>query len=307
MIDSTATVTSQWFLNGVANLQQELTATERQLSSGYRIQDASDAPAQTSALVALGSSLATVQDYQTNLARVQSEAEGGDQAIGSAVSLIESARTLAAQGADTTTSAATDQSLASQVQNIQQQIVGLANTTVAGRYIFGGSADQTPPYQFDAASATGVDQLTASTAGEVFVNPQGLPVYQPLTAQQIFDPVDATGAPTATNTFAALEALQTALSTGNQANVSAALASLENVSGYLNQQQAYYGTAEQNIAAEQNTAASQSTALQTQIASIRDTDVTQAASDLAEEQTAQSAAYGAEAEISPKSLFDYLG
>ena len=35
--------------------------------------------------------------------------------------------------------------------------------------------------------------------------------------------------------------------------------------------------------------------------------VTQAASDLAEEQTAQTAAYSSEAAISRKSLFDYLG
>ena len=93
----------------------------------------------------------------------------------------------------------------------------------------------------------------------------------------------------------------------DQAGIAAAVTSLQSASDYLGQQQAYYGTAEQSITSEQNNSASQSTALQAQISGIRDTNVTQAASDLTEESTAQTAAYSAEAEISPKSLFDYLG
>jgi hypothetical protein len=43
------------------------------------------------------------------------------------------------------------------------------------------------------------------------------------------------------------------------------------------------------------------------IAGIRDTNVPEAATDLATETTDQAAAYGAQAAISKKSLFDYLG
>jgi flagellar hook-associated protein 3 FlgL len=307
MTVSAATAGSQWFLNGVANIQQELTTTERQLSSGYQIQDASDSPAQTPALVQLGSQLATVQNYQTNLTRVQAEASGADQAIGSAISLIENAQTLGAEGADSTATAATRQTLAGQIQGIQQQVVGLANTNVAGRYIFGGSVDQSPPYQVDTASASGVDSLTTSNGSEQVVNPAGQLVYQPLTAQQIFAPVDSTGAAATGNTFVALQSLETALTNNDQAGIASALTSLRSASVYVNQQQAYYGTAEKGLTSEQNNAANQTTALQVQISGIRDTNVAQAASNLTEEQTAQTAAYSAEAEISTKSLFSYLG
>jgi flagellin-like hook-associated protein FlgL len=61
------------------------------------------------------------------------------------------------------------------------------------------------------------------------------------------------------------------------------------------------------MTSEQNNATDQVTALKTQIGNIRDTDFAQAATDLATEQTDQAAAMGSEAEISPKSLFDYLG
>jgi flagellar hook-associated protein 3 FlgL len=296
-----------WFLNGLANLQQQEARTQRELSSGFQINDASDSPSQTPELIQLGSSLARAQSWQTNIASVQTEATAADQAIGSGISLIQSAETLAAQGGNTTTSAATAQTLAAQVKGIQQQLVSIANTTVDNRAIFGGDQDQTAPYQYDAASATGVDRLTAQTSTRVIADPNGQPVYQPLTARQIFDPEDATGAPTANNTFAALQSLYTALQANNQPAVASALTSLQSASTYLNQQQAYYGAAEQRLTNESNTAANLITNLQAQIGNIRDTNVAQAATDLTQESTDQSAALGAEAEISQKTLFDYLG
>src|ERR1019366_4826118 len=297
-----------WFLNGIANLQQQELQPQRALSSGYRVNDAADSPAQTPDLVRLGSSLASVQAYQTNLSNVQAEATTADQAIGTGFSLIQSARSLAAQGANTTSTAATRQTIAIQIQNIQQQIVSIGNTAVQGRYIFGGNQDQSPPYQYDASSATGVDVLTAQTSGRVIVNTQGQTVYQGLTAQQILGPVDATGLPTANSTLAALQSLVTALQANDQPGIATILTSLQTASSWLNQQQAYYGAAEQRLTSEQNTAANQATALQVQIGNIRDTNVAQAATELTQESTNQSAALGAEAELAnSKTLFSYLG
>lgn len=297
-----------WFLNGMANLKQQETQTQKALSSGYQINDASDSPSQTPELVQLGSSLASVQAYQTSLNNVKAEATTADQAIGTGISLIQNAVSLAAQGANTTSTASTRQTIAIQIQNIQQQLVSIGNTAVQGRYIFGGSQDQSPPYQYDAGSPTGIDVLTTQTAGRVIANPQGQAVYQGLTGQQIFAPVDATGAPTANNTFAALQSLVTALQANDQAGITTSLTSLQTVSDYLSQQQASYGASEQRLTTEQNTAANQSTALLVQIGNIRDTNVAQAATQLTQESTYQAAAIGAEAELAnSKTLFSYLG
>lgn len=301
------TVGTAWFLQGISNLQTEQTQVQRELSSGYQVLDASDAPAQTPELVNLGSSLAQVQEYQTNLTRVQSEASTADQSLGSAITLVQNAQTLAVEGANTTTTAATRQILATQIQNIQQQLVSTANTTVEGRYIFGGDNDTSAPYQYDATSATGVDQLTPQNSTQTITNPSGQTVYQPLSAQTIFNPVDATGAPTASSTFAALQSLATALSANDSTGIASAIDSLGTASTYLNQQQAYYGTSEQRLTSEQNTSANQVTALQVQISNIRDTNETQAATQLTQLSTDESAAYAAQAAIPVKSLFDYLG
>jgi flagellar hook-associated protein 3 FlgL len=307
MIISSATVGSEWFLNGTSILQQQLTQTQRQLSSGYKVQDASDSPSQTPELVGLGSSLAAVQAYQANLVRVQTEASGADTALSSSISLLDRARTLAVQAANTTTTPDGLAAISTEIQGIQQQLVSIANTSVEGRYIFGGNQDQSAPYNFDTPTGT-ILPLTTSTAPRVITDTQGQPVYQGLTAQQIFDPQDpATGISTGNSTIAALQSLQTALQSGNQPSIASAVGLLESASAYVNQQEAYYGTSEQRLTSEQNNAVSQSTALQTSIAGIRDTNVAQAATDLSQETAAQSAAVGAEAEISQqKSLFSYL-
>jgi flagellar hook-associated protein 3 FlgL len=308
MMVSAAGIGAQWFLNGTSNLQNEILKTSNALSSGYQVNSAADAPGQTTALVDLGSQLGTLQTYQTNLTGVQNEAQTADQTLGTAISLVQNAQSIGVQATGLTITPAQMQNMASQIQGIQQQMVSLANTTVAGRYIFGGDQSTSAPYQYDATSTTnGVDQLTTQTATYAFTNPSGQTVYQPLTATQVFDNQDSSGTPTANNVFVALQSLSTALQNNDTTGVENALSSLDTASDWLNQEQGYYGTTEQRITTEQNTVANQITSVETSIGAIRDTDMVKAATDLTQESAAQSAAYEAQSAISQKSLFDYLG
>jgi flagellar hook-associated protein 3 FlgL len=305
MTVNSSTIGADWFLNGLANLQQQELKTQQELSSGYAVTTAADAPAAAQDLVDLGSSLAAAQSYQKNLTNVQAEASSADTALSSAINLIQEAQGLASQGANSTATGAQRQNLATQIQSIQQQLVSLANTQVAGRYIFGGDQDQTAPYQYDATAAEGVDNLTTAGSTRQIVNPAGETVYQSLTAATIFDP-SASGSPAAANAFAALRNLQTALTANDGTGIANALTSLNSASTWLNQQQVYYGTAEQRLSNEQTKVASQLNSIQSGIAGIRDANIAKDATDLTQESTDQQAAMAAQAEIPQKSLFDYL-
>src|SRR5438309_10013556 len=130
MTINSASSGSNWFLNGLAEVQRQQEKTQRDISSGYRVHDASDAPLETPKLVTLSSRLAAFQNWQSNLAQVKAEAQAGDAAIGSAVSLVENARVLAVRGATATTTAAGRVALADQVQSLQTELLSAANTTV---------------------------------------------------------------------------------------------------------------------------------------------------------------------------------
>ena len=306
MIISTATTGAGWFLDGLAAIEARQLRTQRQLSSGYKVQDASDAPLATASLVQLAGGLSRATVWRDNLDNVAAESLAADQAIGSAFDAITSARTIAAQGATGTATAQDRQNLASQVLALQQQLVGAANTNFGGRFIFGGDQDQSAPYAVNPAAASGVNKLTAQVSTRVITSPSGLAVYQALTAASVFDPQSA-GAPSATNAFAAVQALATALAANNQPGIAAAADALAQAGDWLNQQQSYYGLATRRISAEQQTNGNDILSFQEQISAIRDADLAQAATDLTQENTAQQAALAAEAQIPRKSLFDYLG
>ena len=296
-----ATVGSDWFLNGLAELQARELKTGKELSSGIRVSTAADDPAAAGALLRLGPELAEAETYQSNLAKVQAEVSAGDSAIGSAINLVQTAQSIATRGASSTTTAAERQSFAGQVQTLEQQLVALADTQAGGRYIFGGDADGTAPYQYNAASANGVDAAGPAVSTRAIVNPDGVTVFQPLTAQTIFD------SSAGSNAFGALKNLADALTANDPAAVGSALSSLGDVSDWLNRQQVYYGAAGDRISAEQTAVGGRMTNLKTEIAGLSDADITQDATDLAAESTAQQAALAAQAAIPRKSLFDYLG
>lgn len=306
MTVNSSTIGADWFLNGLAILQSQELQTQQELSSGYAVTTAADNPAATQDLVDLGSSFAAAQSYQSNLGNVQAEASAADTSLSSAIRLIQSARSVASQGAGSTATATQRQNLATQIQSIQQQLVSLANTQVGGRYIFGGDQDQTEPYQYNASGAEGVDALRTASSTRQIVNPAGEVVYQSLTAGMIFDPSSG-GSPTTSNSFAALRNLQNALQANDPTGIATALTSLASASAWLNQQQVYYGTAEQRLTSEQSNVASQLNAIQTSMGGIRDANIAQDATDLTRESTLQQASMAAQAEVPQKSLFDYLG
>jgi flagellar hook-associated protein 3 FlgL len=296
-----ATIGADWFLNGLAELQARELKTQKELSSGTRVTTAADDPAAAGALLRLGPELAEAETYQSNLGKVQAEVSAGDSAIAAAINLVQSAQSIAVRGASSTTTAAERQSFAGQVQTLEQQMVALADTETGGRYIFGGDADGTAPYQYNAASANGVDAAGPAVSTRSIVNPDGVTVFQPLTAAGIFD------SPSGGNAFGALKNLADALAANDPAAVGNALSSLGDVSDLLNRQQVYYGAAGDRISAEQTAVGGRITNLNTEISGLRDADITQDATALAAESTTQQAALAAQAAIPRKSLFDYLG
>jgi flagellar hook-associated protein 3 FlgL len=296
-----APIGSDWFLNGLAELQARELKTQKELSSGIRVSTAADDPAAAGALLRLGSELAAAETYQSNLGKVQAEVSAGDAAIGAAIELVQRAQSLAVRGASSTTAGPERQSFAAEVEALEQHLVALADTQVGGRYIFGGDLDGTAPYEFNAASASGADATGPAVATRTVVNPDGETVFQPLTAETIFDSSDGA------NAFAALKNLTEALRANDPAAVGTALTALGDVSNWLNRQQVYYGAAGNRLSAEETAVGGRIVRLQTEITGLRDADITQDATELVAESTAQQAALAAQAAIPRRSLFDYLG
>lgn len=300
---------SQQYLTDLANTQAQMQKAQAQVSSGYRLQEASDDPAAIADIYQLQASLARNQQVQTNLGNVQSGLSAADTALQSAVSQVQTAITLATEGASSTTTPEQMANLATQAGQIMQSLVGVANTNVNGNYIFSGDQNTQPSYQVDPSQPEGVQQLLTTTSTSVIQDVNGTAITVGKTASEIFDPQDpTTGGPAAGNTFAAVNSLLTALQNDDPAGVTQALTSLQSASDYLNQQLAFYGDAEKNVTNATNIAQQFQTQEQSSLSQLQDADIPSAALALTQAQTQEQATLSVAAKIEQTpNLFSYLG
>jgi len=297
---------SQSFLNGLQLIEQSVTTASEQMSSGLKLNVASDEPDQISSVLQLRANISQNNQILTNLGAVQTEANTAGQVLESATELMDQAVSLATEGANSNTSASTDQTLADQVQNILEQMVNYSVTNVGGRYIFGGDDDQSPPYQLDLSSGNGVDQLTTASATRQIQDPAGGTFSVDQTAQQIFDDRNADGTYATDNVFASLNTLLVALQNNDSTAVANSISSLQAANTHLNASLSFYGNVQDLLQSATDYANNNNVQLQTQLGQEQDADVTSAALELTQGNTQLQAAYSMEAKLPTESLFSYL-
>ena len=290
------------FLNGLNLIQQRAQLAQQQMTTGLKINAVSDAPDQIATLYQTRSELSETQQIDTNLSRVQTEVNTAESTLNSAVSLVERAQTLASQGETGTATPQTRQDVAGELGGILQQLVSAANTTVDGRYIFAGDSDQQPPYSIDLTQTNPISAYQGSASTRQIQGADGTTFAVAKTAQDIFD--DPTGQ---NNIFSSINNLRLALLNNDQAAIDAALPNVMSAGTYINQQLAFYGTAQNRVTSETDFAKNYQTQLQTQLSGIQDADLAQAITEMQQAQTQETAALASRAQLPRTSLFNYLG
>ncbi|HEX4593405.1 MAG TPA: hypothetical protein VH157_03975 [Bryobacteraceae bacterium] len=296
---------SEQFLASINTLQDRLNAAQTQLSSGLRVNKPSDAPQQIGDIFQTRADISHATQVDQNLGIVKAQVDAADSALQSAVQVLENAGTIGTQGDGDPTSGQLA-TLANQVQGLISQLVSLSRTSVGGVYIFSGDQGGSPAYQVDPTSANGVDRLIQTQATALASDPTGTTFQVAKTAQDLFDKRDSNDNFAPENAFAALKNLQTALQSGNTANISQAIDGVHTVSAYLNQQLGFYGEAQNRIDSAINLAKKFEIQGQTQLSGLQDADIPTEAIQLTQASTALNAAMSARAKRPNTSLFDYL-
>jgi flagellar hook-associated protein 3 FlgL len=297
---------SNLFLANLQIIQNRMSTDEQQLTSGLRVNVASDAPDQISEILQTRAQIAGVQQTQQNLSTVSPLVDSGESAIQQAIQLLDTATTLATGAASTTTTAAQRLDSAPQVQGILEQLVSLSQTAVAGNYVFSGDQSTQPTYSVTLANGNGVNQLTQPGPPGQIDDANGIGFSTGLTAQQVFDDRNPNGSYAPDNVFAAVNGLLTALQTNNLPNVQQAITNIQSASAYLNNESSFYGGVQNTITAANTSASATLVTLQQQLSNLQDADATSDALDLTSVQTNEQAAMSAEAQLKPQSLFTYL-
>jgi len=161
----------QQSLTTMLDQQGSLAATQNQVSSGQRINLASDDPAGATQAVSLNHILASTAQYSANIDGANARLSTESNTLSSFNSLLDQARSMALQGINGTLSTADRQNMATQLTQIRAQLVQLANTTDAsGNALFAGTSTTSTPFVLNSdgsVSYTGNrdNQMTAIGSG----------------------------------------------------------------------------------------------------------------------------------------------
>jgi flagellar hook-associated protein 3 FlgL len=219
--------------------------------------------------------------------------------LSNVVSSLTQAVSLGTEGANGTNNTSNLQALAEQVQGILTSVVNQANTSYGGTYLFGGTASTQPPYTADSSSSSGYTYNGNNDTNSVAVGDQ-TSVAINLPGSQLFSNA-------ATNVLGTLSSLVSALQSGNSSTISSATTAVSSAIDYVNQQRVFYGNAETQLNSQESYLQQETVSLTSQASSLVDVNMTQAATELSQAETANSAALAAAAKVLPNSLINYLG
>lgn len=300
MLDSLSWVDAK-FLRDLSHISSRMQRAQNQMSSGLKVHTASDAPDEIGRMLQLRAGLESNAQTRTNLGRVKSEVDSAESTLENAVSLMDQVRTLGAEGASSFQTPESRQVLAAQVGTLLEQMVGLTQYKVDGRFIFSGDSDSVAPYTFDGTATPPVSLYGGTSATRAITLPNGSRIPIAATAQQIFDSPVA-----ANNVFAAVTALRDALQADDETAIGTAVTQVSSASTYLNQQLGFYGTVQNQISQALKDADTQELQFKTELSGIEEADIASAILELQMATTQQSAALAAKAQVPRTSLFDYL-
>jgi flagellar hook-associated protein 3 FlgL len=239
------------------------------------------------------------QDSQflTNISALQSEGETINSALNSAVQEVTQAIQLGTEGANGTLSDAQRRDIATQLVGIRNQVLGIANFTYQGNYVFAGTATSTQPFALDPTQPNGVKYNGNNTSNTIEVS-SGLSVPLNLPGNQIF--TNPSG-----DVLGALNGLITALQ--NNSGIAAANTSLDQAFTQLSTQQVFYGNMLQQFQSTQTLLNNNQLQLSQQENSLVGADLASSITNLEQAGTATNAILSATDQIlSTLNLLNYL-
>ncbi|GAB2721186.1 flagellar hook-associated protein FlgL [Paenibacillus thermoaerophilus] len=206
------------FMRNLSNNMRRMDVIQDQLSTGRRINKPSDDPVGITYSLRYRSELSANEQYQRNTDAALSWLDQTDSSLNQAGEILQRVRELTVQGSNGTNPPAAMDAIRKEIEQLKQQLVDVASTTLDGKYIFNGQKTDQPPYpSVDNAAGAVTDPF--SIPFEVGLNVE-IPVN--LTGNDVF------GKPTdPDNLFQVLDDLMAHLAANDHGEVSKILGRLD--------------------------------------------------------------------------------
>jgi flagellar hook-associated protein 3 FlgL len=265
-------------LNQVQANTQQLTA---QLSSGVRVNSLSDDPLAAGQNVLLLNQIQQDDSFTQSSSLVTGRLQVADSALGSVVSQLTQAISLATSANNGTNNPSDVKSIANQISGILNEVTTLANTSYQGQYIFAGGQTSSAPF----TTAAGGTTYNGDKDVNYLAMPNGQQIQLNVPGSQIFTGNGAT------NVFAALNNLVADYSSGtiDLAQAATDTQALTTALNYVSQQRVTIDSSITQLASASNAVTNEKTQLMASQTSLMQADVAKLSTQLSLSETQQTA------------------
>jgi flagellar hook-associated protein 3 FlgL len=135
----TQSMLSNNMLRHISQSYERMGKTQEQLSTGKKISRPSDDPVVAMKGMTYRTNLTEVEQYKRNLSEAYNWMENSDAALDKATSVMQRIRELTVQASNGTLEGSQKEMIAKEVGQLKEHLVSIANTQVAGKYIFNGN------------------------------------------------------------------------------------------------------------------------------------------------------------------------
>jgi flagellar hook-associated protein 3 FlgL len=286
---------NQTLLYDLQHVTSQLSTSEQELSSGYKINLPSDDPYAASQALKLRADLASNQQYQGNVSDANAWQNVADTALGNIGDSVQRARDLIIQGANGTNSASDRTAMVTELNQLIDSIKTDANTQYAGRYVFSGTATNTQPYQQGS-----VDSYSGNTASITREIGAGVQV-------SINQPGSSIIGDASSGLLNTLRTIVNDLSSGNTNALSTTdLTAIDAANDSLLNARAQVGAMSDRLTTATNRLTQTEQSTTHLLSDVQDADMTQVMVQFSTQQAAYQAALHAGAQIIQPSLMDFL-
>jgi flagellar hook-associated protein 3 FlgL len=290
---------NQTLLYDLQNVTTQLSTSEQELSSGYKLNQPSDDPYGASQALKLRADLASNQQYQGNVSDANAWQSVADTALGDIGDSVQRARDLVIQGANGTNGPSDRTAIVTELNQLIDSIKTEANTQYAGRYIFAGTATNTVPYPQPGLTYAGDDNVIKRVVGQgqtVDVNQRGWDAFSnpPTTSGQ--------------NVLQLLDQIRQDLASGNQAALgNGDMTAIDSMLDQLSSARAEAGASANRLTTLDSRLKDTELNVQSLLSKTQDADMAKTMVDFSQQQAVYQAALQAGAKIIKPTLLDFLG
>lgn len=282
--------------NALQTAAQELARAQRAVTTGKRVNVASDDPLAARKIVQERAELSALDAYQHSADTASSRLSASDTALSGLIELYTQALATATAGRGTTATPEARVALAASLRGTRAGVLTQVNAQFAGRPLFAGSASEGRAY--DGVPGAWTYQGTAETVQ--------LEVQRGRVVSVTFDGQALMQGGDAVNALDALDALATAVEAGDDAGVAAGMAAVERAMARATRVQGSLGADERGIADAVSQLSALRLASETRRSKAEDANLAEAITRLSEADTAYRAVLAAVSREERMSLLDYL-